>query len=118
MHLYTNIIQKGDIEVLFKMFDLKKDIIYKETIKAIQRYTGVAFDYLDYDNLDINSKKYINNNIIIFSNLFGAIRADDLILDYRFKQGKNIGDIKVDKFYKECASNLLNDYLEGYQPKL
>ena len=122
MHLYTNIIQKGDIEILSKMFGLKKDkeifrykkdIIYEGTIKAIQRYTGVAFDYLDYDNLDINSKKYIDNNTIIFSNLFGAIRADDLIPDYKLKQGENVGDIKVDKFYKECASNLLNDYLEG-----
>jgi len=92
IHLYTNIIQKGDIKVLSKMFGLKKDkeifrykqdIIYQGAMKAIERYRGVAFDYLDYNNLDINSKKYIDNNIIIFSNLFGAIKADDLIPDYR-----------------------------------
>jgi len=121
IHLYTAIIQKKDIQVLSKMFGLKKekdilrykqDITYQGTMKAIQRYTGVAFDYLDYNNLDINSQKYIDNNIIIFSNLFGAIRANDLIPDYKLKQGEKIGDIKVHQFYKEYTAKLLDYYLK------
>ena len=103
------------------MFGLKKesdilyhnrDIVNEPTMKAIERYTGVAFDYLDYDNLSDKAKEYIDSSVIIFSNLFGPIRADDLIPEYRLKQGESIDDIKVDKFYKEHSAHLLEEYLQ------
>ncbi len=58
LHTYINVLQKGDIPTLSKMFGLKKeadilahkkDIIHELTMKAIKRYTGVAFDYLGYE---------------------------------------------------------------------
>ncbi len=124
LHSYMNILQKGDIEVLSKMFGLKKtsdilrykkDIIYEPTLKAIQRYTGVAFDYLDYPSLDTNAQEYIDNSVIIFSNLFGPIRADDYIPEYRLKQGQGIGEIKVEKFYNEYSSTLVEKYLTSQE---
>ena len=121
LHRYINVLQKNDILQLGKMFGLKKesdilyhnrDIVNELTMKAIERYTGVAFDYLDYENLPIEAKEYIDNNVIIFSNLFGPIRADDLIPEYRLKQGEMIDDIKVDKFYKEHSAHLVEEYLK------
>lgn len=87
LHTYINILQKGDIPTLSKMFGLKKetdilahkkDIIHELTMKAIERYTGVAFDYLGYEKLDKKTQDYIDSHVILFSNLFGPIRASDL----------------------------------------
>jgi len=120
LHTYMNILQKGDMPTLSKMFGLKKeadilankkDIIHELTMKAIQRYTGVAFDYLDYEALCEKEQQYIDNHVILFSNLFGPIRASDLIPEYRLKQGEAVGDTKVEKFYHEHAANLMEEYL-------
>ena len=79
-------------------------------MKAIERYTGVAFDYLDYRNLSATAQEYIDNNVILCSNLFGFLRADDKIPEYRLKQGASVGDLKPEKLYKE-KSYLMEEYL-------
>jgi len=122
LHTYINILQKGDMQLLSKMFGLKKeseiekytkDIIYEPTMKAIQRYSGVAFDYLEYNSLDADAQEYIDSSVILFSNLFGPIRARDAIPEYRLKQGQSVGDIKVEKFYNQLSAELLEEYLES-----
>jgi len=122
LHRYINILQLGDKNILSKMFGLKKendiiyystkDIVHELTTKAIQRYTGVAFNYIDYNNQDSPTQTYIDNNIILFSNLFGFLRADDKIPEYRLKQGEAIGELKSEKLYKE-QSFLLDEYLKN-----
>ena len=116
---YNSIVLSDNREKISKMFGLKKDsdidsyiknIYSSKTLKAIDRYSGVAFDYLDYSSLDDKSQEYIYKNLLIFSNLFGVVRANDLIPDYRLKQGEMVEDIKTDKFYKESLSNILNEY--------
>lgn len=120
LHTYINVLQKGDIPTLSKMFGLKKeadilahkkDIIHELTMKAIQRYTGVAFDYLDYEALSETEQHYIDSHVILFSNLFGPIRASDLIPEYRLKQGEAVADIKTEKFYHEHSAQLMESYL-------
>jgi cytoplasmic iron level regulating protein YaaA (DUF328/UPF0246 family) len=120
LHTYTNVLQKGDITALSKMFGLKKeadilahkkDIIHELTMKAIQRYTGVAFDHLGYEKLDREAQEYIDSHVILFSNLFGPIRASDLIPEYKLKQGEPVGDIKTEKFYHEHSAALMEAYL-------
>lgn len=124
LHTYTNILQKGDIPALSKMFGLKKeadilahkkDIIHELTMKAIQRYTGVAFDYLDYETLDAEAQAYIDSHVILFSNLFGPIRASDLIPEYKLKQGEPVGEIRTEKFYHEHSEKLMEAYLTEEQ---
>lgn len=82
---YNNFIQTAEKTSLEKLFGTKKDDIlnkYKVNIfdsptkKAIERYTGVAYDYLDYRNLLDTEQKYIDDNCLIFSNLFGVIKAN------------------------------------------
>ncbi len=120
LHTYINVLQKGDISTLSKMFGLKReadilaykrDIIHELTMKAIQRYTGVAFDYLGYEELEPSAQLYIDEHVILFSNLFGPILASDLIPEYKLKQGEAVGDIKVDKFYNEHSADLMENYL-------
>ncbi len=120
LHRYINILQKGNMEELNKMFGLKKesdilankrDIIHELTMKAIERYTGVAFDYLDYPDLNKEAQTYVDTHVILFSNLFGPIRASDMIPQYRLKQGSAVGDIKTEKFYHEYSASLMESYL-------
>jgi cytoplasmic iron level regulating protein YaaA (DUF328/UPF0246 family) len=98
---------KKELEVL----RYKESILNKPTMKAIQRYTGVAFDYLDYENLDKSAQNYCDKNVVLFSNLFGAISASDLIPDYKFKQGAKLAGLNVEKFYKQILSETLDDFL-------
>jgi len=121
LHRYINILQKGDLAALSKMFGLKKeadirahqkDIIHELTMKAIERYTGVAFDYLKYTDLTTEAQQYIDTHVILFSNLFGPIKASDLIPEYKLKQGEPVGDIRVEKFYHEHSASLMEAYLQ------
>ena len=121
LHCYINTIQKGDLQELSKMFGLKKEsdilkhkknIVYELTMKAIERYTGVAFDYLDYPQLDKKSQNYIDAHVILFSNLFGPIKADDLIPEYKLKQGESVDSIKVERFYHEHSADLLEEIFQ------
>ncbi|MCR8687100.1 peroxide stress protein YaaA, partial [Campylobacter sp. 1569] len=110
---------EGELEKFFgikdknEMQELIQDILTKDTIKAIQRYNGVAFDYLDYENLSEISKKYIDENVLIFSNLFGPILAKDLIPYYKLKQGEKIKNFNIEKFYKDNFSNEVDKFLEN-----
>ncbi|EGK8049090.1 YaaA family protein, partial [Campylobacter lari] len=110
---------EGELEKFFgikdknEMQELTQDIITKDTIKAIQRYNGVAFDYLDYENLSEVSREYIDENVLIFSNLFGPILAKDLIPYYKLKQGEKIKDFNIEKFYKDNFSDEIDKFLEN-----
>jgi len=120
LHTYINILQQGDMATLSKMFGIKKeadilkhkkDIIHELSMKAIERYTGVAFDYLGYEKLNPKAQRYVDENVILFSNLFGPIRASDLIPEYKLKQGEAVGEIKTEKFYHEHSAALMEVYL-------
>ena len=122
LHSYTNILQQGSTAELQAMFGLKReadilkhthDIIHEPTMKAIERYTGVAFDYLHYRDLDTDAKTYLHDNLLIFSNLFGALKANDEIPEYRLQQGKPIKEIKPDQYYRLLLKPLLDTYLHG-----
>lgn len=117
---YESLLESSSIEELSKWFGLKKldevqrykeSLKNKKTMKAIERYNGVAFDAIEYNSLDEKSKKYIDDNVVLFSNLFGPIKADDLIPDYKYKQGAKLPQTAVEKFYQENFTEALNDYL-------
>jgi cytoplasmic iron level regulating protein YaaA (DUF328/UPF0246 family) len=119
---YNNIISSKDEDAIKKLFGFKKiqdclaymvDIFNSELTPAIQRYKGVAYDYLDFDSLDVDAQNYVKENTIIFSNLYGPLLGLDVIPNYKVKQGNNIGSIIPDKFYKERFSYQLDLYLNN-----
>lgn len=120
IELYQTLTQKGSDEELYELFGIKETKEYRRykhslatapTMKAIERYDGVAYDYLGYSHLSLESQHYIDSNTIIFSNLFGPIRAGDPIIDYKLKQGASIGSFVPDKYYKENFSDALNNLI-------
>lgn len=114
---YESIIQSGNEKALMDLFGLKDTNGFERytipfssapTMKAIERYDGVAYDYLDYGSLETGAQRYIDQNVLIFSNLFGPIRASDSIPDYKLKQGNKIGTLIPEKFYREHFSTHLD----------
>ncbi len=120
---YQEYIQNSDDMTLQKLFGIKKendllqnrsiDLFNDPTMKAVQRYTGVAYEYLNYNSLTIDDQIFINNNMIIFSNLFGPILAKDEIPYYKLKQGQKLNDFVVEKFYFENFKIALDNYLQN-----
>ena len=114
---YQSLTQKGSDEELYELFGIKDPKAYERyrsactsspTMKAIERYDGVAYDYLNYAQLPTEAQRYIDSHTIIFSNLFGPIRACDPIPDYKLKQGASIGSFIPDKHYKAHFSAALD----------
>ena len=85
----------------------KSSIFTRPTKKAILRYTGVAFKHLEYETLNENSKNWIDENVLIFSNLFGVISAKDKIPYYTLKQGAKPG-FDIYKAHKEIFTPILD----------
>ncbi len=120
LKLYQDFIEKSSNKELSKLFGLKKqsdidilksiNIFSDTTMKAIQRYSGVAYEYLDYDNLE--DKNFIDENLIIFSNLFGPILAKFYLPNYKLKQGEKLNSFAIEKYYKENSSEYLDNLLK------
>jgi len=117
---YDKIMNSGDEEAVSALTGLKKYEDSKEfrqpiekmpLVPAIERYVGVAYDYLAYDTLDPSQKEFIQKYTLIFSNLFGAILAADLIPPYKFKQGEKLEGINTATLYKKHFSSALDEYL-------
>ena len=118
---YQQVVSEGNNEVLETLFGLKDvrefdrykiPFDHAPTMKAIERYDGVAYDYLNYPSLSKEAQSYIDKNTLIFSNLFGPIGADDLIPNYKLKQGSSIEGVAPEKHYREYFSDILDVMLE------
>ncbi|MDD3342295.1 MAG: peroxide stress protein YaaA [Sulfurospirillaceae bacterium] len=118
---YQRYIDSASNQKLAKLFGSNKQnvidyykgkLLEKSIMKAVERYDGTAFHYLQYPQLTHNNQRYIDGNVIIFSNLFGPILAGDMGLpDYKLKQGEKIDTFSLENFYCKYFSEALNEYL-------
>jgi len=118
---YNQFISSSSDELLSKLFGIKDyakfekyklDIYKQPLLKVVERYDGVAFDYLGYSALDKDAKNYIDQNTVIFSNLFGPILAGDFgISEYKLKQGEKIDGFAPEVFYKKHFSKVMDEFL-------
>ena len=60
------------------------------TAKAIDVYSGVLYQALDFNSLDAASKKRAIKSIVIISALFGAVKLEDKIPSYKLDMAKNL----------------------------
>ena len=68
---------------------LKKNIIEEffnsHCDMAIEIYTGVVYEYIDWNSLNDTAKKYMEKHVRIFSGLFGILTPETLIPNYKLK---------------------------------
>tara|TARA_Y100000590_G_scaffold159980_1_gene183465 strand:+ start:10173 stop:10979 length:807 start_codon:yes stop_codon:yes gene_type:complete len=83
--------------------------IYKSfTMPAISRYTGVMYDAINYGQLNDFQKSFFNQNVLIISGLFGILRPDDLIPNYKLKMSANLGSSSCANLWKKPITKLLS----------
>ena len=54
-----------------------------ETGKAIDLFEGLVFKNLGYASLEVDARKYIDENVLIGSAMYGVVRANQRIRPYR-----------------------------------
>ena len=62
-----------------------QDIFNSPCASAIERYTGVVYEHIDWVSLSERAKKYMEKNVFIFSGLFGILKPMTPIPDYKLK---------------------------------
>ena len=117
-------IAKGDEPELEKLFGVKGDTLRQAVeanqrvyasplIAAIDRYgPGVMYRAMSFPDLPTGAQRRLLENGIIFSGLFGLLRPDDLIPNYRLKMDAKVEGIgKVSAYWRETLSATLNTLL-------
>ena len=62
-----------------------QDIFNSNCAFAIERYTGVVYEHLNWETLNKDAQNFLDNHIYIFSGLFGMVTPKTLIPDYKLK---------------------------------
>ena len=122
VNIYNNYINSHKADELLDIFGIKdieeikqyqNDIFKSATCTAIKRYSGVSYTYLAFNSLNEDAQKYILDNVIIFSNLFGPVSANDKLPFYKLKQGAKIENFAFETYYKKVFSNSLDEYINS-----
>lgn len=119
-------VDEGDEEALQGLFGVQgatleeavrvnTEIYDAPLMSALDRYSpGVMYASMDFAGLPTGAQRRLLENGIIFSGLFGLLRPDDLIPNYRLRMDADLPEIgKVYAFWKPHVSVLLNRVLEG-----
>lgn len=115
-------ISKADENHLEKLFsvktnfkqitDLLQNFDQKLTLPAIQRYSGVMFNAMDYNSLDQNQKNNADNSILFIDALFGLLTTQDLIPNYKLSISAKFSDFKIDNYWKNILKNILKEIVQ------
>ena len=62
-----------------------QDVFNSKCAMAIERYTGVVYEHINWNTLDENAKKYMIKHVKIFSGLFGMVSPNTMIPNYKLK---------------------------------
>ncbi len=123
LHTYETYVRQASLENLQKLFGVKdvtkihqlsqKSPCHDFTCKAIERYDGIAYDHLSYHALQNDEQQWIDEHVMIFSNLFGPLLAKDLIPHYKLHQGEALGAFKLEHFYKHHFTQAIDEWING-----
>jgi len=121
-----DILEDHDEDDLAEIFDLEGpeldeairvngEIYDAPLMSALDRYSpGVMYAAMDFANLPTGAQRRLLENGIIFSGLFGLLRPDDLIPNYRLAIDAELPDIgNVADYWRPRISSVLTDTLEG-----
>lgn len=92
---------------LNQIIDLLQDFDQKVTLPAIERYSGVMFNAINYQTLDQKQKKNANEAILFIDGLFGLLKSGDLIPNYKLSISAKFSNIKIDNYWKNILKKTL-----------
>ena len=82
-------------------------------IPAVSMYYGVSFKELELEDYSEKTLKYLKNNLLILSALYGVLLAFDLVKKYRLDMTMSIIDKGLYNFWKKD----INDYISNILSK-
>jgi hypothetical protein len=95
--------------------DANLSVYQSPLLAAVDRYSpGVMYRAADFSSLPTGSQRRLLENGIILSGLFGLLRPDDLVPDYKLSMNARVEGIgKVSAYWKPVLTEHLNTLLAG-----
>lgn len=91
-----------------------RDVLASPTMPAIERYTGVLYDALDHTTLTATQRRRAGDQLVVFSGLWGAVRPDDPLPDYKLKMGASLAPMgRLGTFWRPQITAALAPLVEG-----
>lgn len=78
------------------------------TMAALDRYTGVLFDALDFTRLEPAARAFAAESVVVHSALFGFVGALDPIPAYRLSHDSRMPGIRLRSHWRESLAELLD----------
>lgn len=100
-------------KLLSKTFEDIKNYEKLSEIKAISLYNGVAYKELTVETFDVDSLEYLENNLLIFSALYGIVKPSTKIRRYRLDMTMKILKESLYEFWREDINLYLSKSLEN-----
>jgi len=101
--------------VLQAAVDANMSLFGSPLMAAIDRYgPGVMYAAMEFGSLPTGAQRRLLENGVIFSGLFGLLRPDDLIPEYRLKIDAALPEVgRMAHYWRPVVSPLLNKVLAG-----
>ncbi len=96
---------------------IKKTLNFENelTTSAINRYDGVMFKAINFKEMNETQKENFNNSVIFVDGMFGLLKPQDLIPDYKLKITSKFGKYNMTKFWKENLYSKFNNLFSNTQ---
>ena len=82
-----------------------QDIFNSQCANAIERYTGIVYQNLNWESFSSSEKDFMDKHFYIFSGLFGMVTPLTLIPEYKLKM--NV--LSLTNHWKDVLSDALKD---------
>ncbi len=111
-------LSKSEIEKIFKVKGQLLEETYSniqnfdslDSYEALSLYDGVTFRQLNLNSYSAKDLNYLNENLLIFSALYGVLSPNTEIKPYRLDMTINFLEESLYKFW----SDKINDFLDTY----
>jgi len=77
------------------------------TMPALELYTGVLYDALEVQSLDVAARAFADSHIVIHSALFGLLRGSDPVPAYRLSHDSRLPELPLKKHWRGPISAAL-----------
>jgi len=90
---HLSILDQEDLRSIYGTSQEKSEIFHRQNqdifkshcAPAIERYTGVVYEYINWSTLDKSAREYMEKHVRILSGLFGFLTPQTLIPNYKLK---------------------------------
>lgn len=86
---------------LIQTLEINSQVKNSKTLPTIERYSGVMFKAINYENMSDKLKHNFNSSVLFIDGLFGLLKPQDLIPNYKLKINSKLLDLDVTKYWKQ-----------------